>query len=251
MISRRIFPPPVAAKVPQVTARFWAAKVFAVASGVATSHVLAHGSHAAGAAAEIALLAAGLAWQFRVRRYTAGAYWLLSYAMAVFVTGLSAGLHEVIGVPHNETMLLWAGALVVLAVAWERRKLRVRAVATRPGEAHYWALGFAALAFCLTLSDDLVGSLQLWYLSPLLALAGAAILVPAVDCCLRLARARAPRLRPPLPAPVTRAPAGAGRSTGRPARAGWRPGRGCPPGRRRRLAGHRPAGRPASSAAAG
>ena len=81
--------------------------------------------------------------------------------MAVFVTGLSAGLHEVIGVPHNETMLLWAGALVVLAVAWERRKLRVRAVATWPGEAHYWALGFAALAFCLTLSDDLVGSLQL------------------------------------------------------------------------------------------
>jgi uncharacterized membrane-anchored protein len=184
MISRRVFPPPLAAKVPQVTVRFWLAKVLAVAAGVATSHALAHGSHAAGAAAEVTLLAAGLAWQFRVRRYTAGAYWLLSYAMAVFVTGLSAGLHEVVGVPNHDIMVVWAGALVVLAVAWERRKLRVRAAATRPGEAHYWALGFAALAFCLALSADFAGSLQLWYLSPLLALS-AAVMVPTVDCCLR------------------------------------------------------------------
>lgn len=182
-MTTRIFPEPLAAKVPRVTARFWGAKFLATAAGVASSDLLARGSHAAGAGAEIALLAAALAWQFRVRRYTALAFWFLSYALAVFGTGLSAGLHQVIGVPHAETTLLWAAALVAFAAAWEWRKLTIRAVVTRRGEAHYWALAFAAFTFCIALADYTAAALHLWYLSPVMVLF-AAVMVPTVDYCL-------------------------------------------------------------------
>jgi uncharacterized membrane-anchored protein len=184
-MTTRIFPEPLAAKVPRVTTGFWGTKFLATAAGVATSDLLAHGSHAAGAGAEIALLAAGVAWQFRVRRYTASAFWFLTYALAVFGTGLSAGLHQVIGVPHAETMLLWAAALIVFAAAWERRRLTVRAVLTRRGEAHYWALAFAAFTFCVALADYTAAALHLWYLSPVVMLLFAAVMVPTVDGSLR------------------------------------------------------------------
>ena len=183
-MTTRIFPEPLAAKVPRVTTGLWGARFLATAAGVAASDLLAHGSHPASAGAEVALLAAGLAWQFRVRRYTASAYWFLTFAMAAFGTGLSAGLHQVVGVPHTETMLLWAGALVAFAAAWEWRKLTVRAVVTRSGEAHYWALAFAAFTFCVALADYTAAALHLWYLSPVLVLF-AAFIVPTVDYCLR------------------------------------------------------------------
>jgi hypothetical protein len=70
-------PPPVAAKVPEITVMFWVIKILTTAGGEAVSDYLALGSRLAGGAVETGLLIIGLVWQFRTRRYTAAAYWFL------------------------------------------------------------------------------------------------------------------------------------------------------------------------------
>lgn len=183
MSTRSLFPPPVAVKVPRVSARFWAAKLLVTAAGVATSEALARGSHPAGAAAEVALLAAALAWQLSARRYHPAAYWLLAYALAAFATGLSDGLHQVIGVSHNVTAVLWSLALMVFFIAWVQRRRSVREITTRAAEAHYWAMTFAVITFSITLADYTASSLHVWLVSPEMVFL-AAVTVPTVDCCL-------------------------------------------------------------------
>ena len=183
MTSRSFFPQPAAVKVPRVSARFWAAKFLVTAAGVATSECLARGSHAAGAAAEIALLAAGLTWQLHARRYHPAAYWLLAYALAAFATGLASGLHQVIGVSHNVTAVLWSLALILFCITWQRRHLSTSKITTRAAEAHYWAMTFTAITFSIALADYTAISLHVWSVAPEMVFL-AAVIVPTVDFCL-------------------------------------------------------------------
>src|ERR1700749_1171764 len=113
---RRAFPEPVATKVPEITLMFWVVKLLTTAGGEATSDYLALGSHVVGAAVETGLLVTGLVWQFRVRRYTAAAYWFLAYAIAIFGTGVSDTLHLTCGLPYAATTILWA--VVPACVFW-------------------------------------------------------------------------------------------------------------------------------------
>src|ERR1700742_2154580 len=113
-----VFAEPLAAKVPEITVMFWVVKLLTTAAGEAPSDYLALGSHLVGAAVEGGLLIIGLAWQFRVRRYTAAAYWFLAYAIAVFGTGVSDTLHLTVGLPYGATTLLWAIVLAAVFAVW-------------------------------------------------------------------------------------------------------------------------------------
>src|SRR5271154_5832816 len=158
---------PVAAKVPEITLAFWVIKLVTTAGGEATSDYLALGSHVTGAAVETGILAIGLIWQFRVRRYTAAAYWFLAYAIAIFGTGVSDTMHLAAGIPYAGTTLLWAIVLAAIFIAWYRSEgtLSIHSILTRRRERFYWATVFATFALGTALGDFTATTLGLGYLA--------------------------------------------------------------------------------------
>jgi uncharacterized membrane-anchored protein len=179
--GRRFFPEPVAAKVPEITLAFWVIKLLTTAGGEATSDYLALGSHLVGAAVETGLLVIGLIWQFRVRRYTAAAYWFLAFAIAIFGTGVSDTLHLTVGIPYAGTTLLWAVVLAGVFILWYRseRTLSIHSIVTRRREAFYWSTVFATFALGTALGDFTATTLGLGYLSSVVLFL-VLILIPAV-----------------------------------------------------------------------
>jgi uncharacterized membrane-anchored protein len=179
--GRRFLSEPVAAKVPEITLAFWVIKLLTTAGGEATSDYLALGSHVTGAAVETGLLVIGLIWQFRVRRYTAAAYWFLAYAIAIFGTGVSDTLHLTVGIPYAGTTLLWAVVLAGIFIVWYRseRTLSIHSIITRRREAFYWATVFATFALGTALGDYTAITLGLGYLGSVVLFL-VVILIPAI-----------------------------------------------------------------------
>ena len=179
--GRRFFPEPVAAKVPEITLAFWVIKLLTTAGGEATSDYLSLGSHLVGAVVETGLLVIGLVWQFRVRRYTAAAYWFLAFAIAIFGTGVSDTLHLTVGIPYAGTTLLWAVVLAGIFIVWHRseRTLSIHSIITRRREMFYWATVFATFALGTALGDFTATTLGLGYFGSVV-LFFVVILIPAV-----------------------------------------------------------------------
>ena len=152
---RRIVPEPVTAKVPEITAIFWVVKILTTAAGEATSDYFAVHDILLGAVIEVALLAVGLLWQFRVRRYVASAYWFLAYAIASFGTGVADVMHKVLGIPYPGTTVFWAVILAAVFVAWHRSEgtLSIHSIVTTRRECFYWATVIATFALGTALGD--------------------------------------------------------------------------------------------------
>ena len=163
----RLFPEPLAAKVPEITVLFWVVKLLTTCGGEAVSDYLALGNRQVGAAVEGGLLAVALVWQFRTRRYVATAYWALAFAIAIFGTGVSDALHLFIGIPYAGTTLLWAVVLALIFWAWYRSEgtLSIHSIVTRRREAFYWAVVFATFALGTALGDFTASVLGLGYLA--------------------------------------------------------------------------------------
>ena len=162
-----IWPEPLAAKVPEITFLFWVIKILTTCGGEAVSDYLAEGNRLVGGAVEVGLLAIGLVWQFRTRRYTAAAYWFLAYAIAIFGTGVSDALHLFVGIPYAGTTLLWAVVLALVFWLWYRSEgtLSIHSIVTRRREAYYWAVVFATFALGTALGDFTATVLGLGYLA--------------------------------------------------------------------------------------
>jgi uncharacterized membrane-anchored protein len=178
---RRTFLEPLAAKVPEITLAFWVVKLLTTAAGEAVSDYLGLGNVLVGAVVELALLVVALVWQFRVRRYTAASYWTLAYAIAVFGTGASDTLHQVLGLSYAITTVLWALVLTGVFTAWYRREgtLSIHSIVTRRREMFYWATVFATFALGTSAGDFTAMTLGLGYLSSIVLFA-VAITIPAV-----------------------------------------------------------------------
>lgn len=176
----RIFRDPLAAKVPEVTALFWVVKILTTAGGEATSDYLALGNKMVGGVVEVGLLAIGLLWQFRTRRYVAAAYWFLAYAIAIFGTGVSDFLHLDLHVPYAGTTLLWAVVLAAVFWVWHRNEhtLSFHSITTKRRESYYWVTVFATFALGTALGDFTAQELHLGYLGSGILFA-VVILIPA------------------------------------------------------------------------
>jgi uncharacterized membrane-anchored protein len=179
--DRRFFAQPLAVKVPEITALFWVIKILTTAGGEALSGTLALGNWTVGGIAEVAFLAVGLIWQFRTRRYMAVAYWFLAYAIATCGTGISDGLHVLVGIPYAGTTTLWAVVLAVTLWLWYRVEgtLSIHSIITRRRECFYWTTVFATFALGTALGDFTATELHLGYLSAGIAF-GIIILIPLV-----------------------------------------------------------------------
>jgi uncharacterized membrane-anchored protein len=164
-----LFTEPVAAKVPEITFLFWVIKILTTAGGEATSDYLALdlGSRLVAGCIEAGIFVVALVWQFRTRRYTAAAYWLLAYAIAIFGTGVADALHLFVGIPYAGTTVLWAVVLAAIFWFWYRseRTLSIHSIYTQRREVYYWAVVFATFALGTALGDFTAASLHLGYLA--------------------------------------------------------------------------------------
>ncbi len=165
--AARLFPEPLAAKVPEITFLFWVVKILTTCGGEAVSDYLALGNRQVGAVVEAGLFVIALVWQFRTRRYVAAAYWSLAYAIAIFGTGVSDALHLFVGIPYGGTTLLWSVVLALVFWLWYRSEgtLSIHSVVTRRREAYYWAVVFATFALGTALGDFTASVLGLGYLA--------------------------------------------------------------------------------------
>ncbi len=177
----RIFPAPVAAKVPEVIFLFWVVKILTTAGGEATSDYLRIYGNIRGGVAEVGLFAVSLILQFGTRRYRAFAYWFLAFAIAIFGTGVTDFLHLDVGIPYAGTTLLWAVILAAIFLVWQRSEgtLSIHSITTQRREAFYWATVFATFALGTALGDFTATSLHLGYLASGI-LFSVVILLPAV-----------------------------------------------------------------------
>jgi uncharacterized membrane-anchored protein len=178
-LRRRMFLEPLAAKVPEITVLFWVVKLLTTAAGEAVSDYLGLGNVVVGALVELGLLVIALVWQFRVRRYSAAAYWFLAYAIAVFGTGASDTLHLALGLPYAATTVLWALVLAGVFIVWYRseRTLSIHGIVTQRRELFYWSAVFATFALGTAAGDYTATSLGLGYLSSVVLFA-VAIAIP-------------------------------------------------------------------------
>jgi uncharacterized membrane-anchored protein len=177
----RIFPAPIAAKVPEVIFLFWVVKILTTAGGEATSDYLRTYGNIRGGAAEVGVFVVGLLLQFGTRQYRAFAYWFLAFAIAIFGTGVSDFLHLDVHIPYAGTTLLWAVILAAVLWVWQRREgtLSIHSIKTQQREAFYWATVFATFALGTALGDFTATSLNLGYLDSGI-LFGVVILLPAL-----------------------------------------------------------------------
>jgi uncharacterized membrane-anchored protein len=177
----RIFPAPVAAKVPEVILVFWVVKILTTAGGEATSDYLKNWGNIKGGGTEVLLFLVALVVQFSTRRYRALAYWSLAFAIAIFGTGTSDFLHLDVHIPYAGTTLLWAVVLAIIFWLWQRSEgtLSIHSITTQRREAFYWAAVFATFALGTALGDFTATSLNLGYLASGI-LFGVLILLPAL-----------------------------------------------------------------------
>ncbi len=166
----RVFPAPVAAKVPEVIFLFWVVKILTTAGGEATSDYLKTWGNIRGGAAEVLVFLVGLVLQFSTRRYRALAYWFLAFAIAIFGTGVSDFLHLDVHIPYaggEGTTLLWAAVLAAIFWLWQRSEgtLSIHSITTQRREAFYWATVFATFALGTALGDFTATSLGWGYLA--------------------------------------------------------------------------------------
>jgi uncharacterized membrane-anchored protein len=177
----RIFPAPVASKVPEIIFLFWVVKILTTAGGEATSDYLKTYGNIKGGGVEVMLFVVGLVLQFGTRRYRAFAYWFLAYAIAIFGTGVADFLHLDVHIPYAGTTLLWAVVLTAVFWTWHHfeRTLSIHSITTQRREAFYWATVFATFALGTALGDFTATSLGLGYLASGIFF-GVIILMPAL-----------------------------------------------------------------------
>jgi uncharacterized membrane-anchored protein len=134
-----------------------------------------------GGVIEAGIFAVALILQFRTRRYTAAAYWLLAYAIAIFGTGIADAMHLFVGIPYGGTTALWAIVLAVIFWWWYRSEgtLSIHSIVTTRREVFYWATVFATFALGTAVGDFTATTLKAGYLASGIGF-GVVILIPAL-----------------------------------------------------------------------
>src|SRR5436190_7705369 len=143
-------------KVPEVTLYFWVIKVLCTTVGETASDYLADNvglGLTKTTYITAALLLVTLFFQFRLRRYVAGVYWLGIVLISVVGTQITDNLSDNLGVSLVTTTTIFSIVLAIVFAIWwtSERTLSIHTIYTTKREAFYWlavlftfALGTAA-----------------------------------------------------------------------------------------------------------
>src|SRR6059058_103849 len=143
-------------KVPEVTLYFWVIKVLCTTVGETASDYLATNLNLGLTKTTFitgGLLLITLFFQFRLRRYVAGVYWLGIVLISVVGTQITDNLTDNFGVSLVTTTTIFSIVLAIVFAIWwtSERTLSIHTIYTTRREGFYWlavlftfALGTAA-----------------------------------------------------------------------------------------------------------
>jgi uncharacterized membrane-anchored protein len=169
-------------KVPEITLWFWVIKILCTTVGETAADYLndtlgfglSKTSYVMGA-----LLIVALVFQFRLRRYVPGVYWLAVVLISVVGTLITDNLSDNYGVALTTTTIGFAIALAVTFALWYRveHTLSIHTIFTTRREAFYWLAILFTFALGTAAGDLTAEKLALGYLPSLLLFAGLIVAV--------------------------------------------------------------------------
>lgn len=175
-------PATLALRVPEITVYFWIIKGLSTAMGESTSDYLVHVMNPVLAVCiGFVGFVCALAIQLTRHRYLAWPYWFAVVMVGVFGTMAADVLHVGFGVPYFVSAPLFAVALVVVFVSWDRveQTLSIHSIDTLRREGFYWAAVVATFALGTAVGDLTAVTFHLGYAGSIVLFA-ALITVPAV-----------------------------------------------------------------------
>jgi len=156
-------------KVPEVTIYFWIIKILCTTVGETASDFLnvnlGWGLTGTSIAMGICLVAV-LFFQFRVKKYIPGIYWLAVVLISIFGTLITDILTDSLGVPLEVSTVVFTIALALTFAAWfaMERTLSIHSILTRRRESFYWLAILFTFALGTGAGDLMAESLGLGYL---------------------------------------------------------------------------------------
>ncbi len=120
------------------------------------------------------VLAVGLAFQFRLRRYVPGVYWLAVVLISVVGTLITDNLVDTYGVALQTTTIAFAVALAATFAVWfaYEKTLSIHTIVTTRREAFYWLAVLFTFALGTAAGDLLAEKLAVGYWKSALLFAG-------------------------------------------------------------------------------
>ena len=181
----------VLSKVPQVTLFFWIIKILCTTIGETAADFLNTTLHLGLTGTTLLMgvfLVAALIWQFRLKRYVPGVYWLAVVLISVVGTLITDNLTDNFGVSLWTTTILFAAVLAVVFALWYRRErtLSIHSIFTARREAFYWLAVLFTFALGTAAGDLVAEKLALGYWPSALIFAGVIGLVALAHFALRL-----------------------------------------------------------------
>ncbi|MCW3016830.1 MAG: rane protein [Solirubrobacterales bacterium] len=169
-------------KVPEVTLYFWIIKILATTVGETAADYLntnlnfglTNTTYVVGA-----LLLIVLGFQFRLRKYVPGVYWLAVVLISVVGTLITDNLTDNFGVALTTSTIIFAIALAATFGAWyaSERTLSIHTIYTTRREAFYWLTILFTFALGTAAGDLVAEKLALGYAVSVGIFAGAIALV--------------------------------------------------------------------------
>ncbi len=157
-------------KVPEVTMYFWIIKVLCTTVGETAADFLAVNLGLGLTVTTVvmsALLAVALAFQFRLRQYVPGVYWLAVVLISIVGTLITDNLVDNFGVPLWVTTVAFGVALALTFAVWyaSERTLSIHTIYTTRREAFYWLAILFTFALGTAAGDLAAEGLALGYLT--------------------------------------------------------------------------------------
>ena len=145
---------PLAAKVPEITALFWAIKILTTGMGEAASDFLGHTSIVLGGLIGVGGFSLAMWLQLRSRSYHAPTYWSAVAMVAVFGT-MVADVPHMVGVGYAVTSACCTLAVAALFLYWHGTEgtLSIHSITTTRREGLYWVTVLATFALGTAVGD--------------------------------------------------------------------------------------------------
>lgn len=155
-------------KVPEVTLYFWIIKILCTTVGETFADFLNEnlGLGLTGTSVIMSvLLIVALIFQFRVRKYVPGIYWLAVVLISVVGTLITDNLTDNLGISLVTTTIIFAIALAATFALWYRseRTLSIHTIFTTKREGYYWLAILFTFALGTAAGDLAAESLKLGY----------------------------------------------------------------------------------------
>jgi uncharacterized membrane-anchored protein len=178
-------------KVPEVTLYFWVIKVLCTTVGETASDYLSTNVGLGLTKTTYitsALLITALVFQFRVRRYIPGIYWLAVVLISVVGTQITDNLTDNHGVPLVTTTIIFSVVLALVFAGWyaSERTLSIHTIYTTKREFFYWLTVLFTFALGTAAGDLIAERLNVGYAWTLVLFAGAIAIVAALHYFLNL-----------------------------------------------------------------